>query len=77
MTPTWKWMNASDLMRDAARGWQTWAWARLQARTGKSRVFLYYFDQHPKRDPDLPQAGHGMPWTCRTFSRPSTGKTKN
>lgn len=36
-----------DLTRDAAFGWQTWAWARLQAETGESKVFLYYFDQHP------------------------------
>ena len=48
-------------MRDAAFGWHTWAWARLQARTGKSKVFYYYFDQHPERPPDSPQADHGMP----------------
>ncbi len=53
--------TARDLMRDAAFGWQTWAWARLQARTGRANVFLYYFDQHPERDPNLPQADHGMP----------------
>lgn len=39
--------QARDLMRDAAFGWQTWNWARLQSQTGKSKVFLYYFDQHP------------------------------
>lgn len=53
--------TARDLMRDAAFGWHTWTWARLQARTGKARVFLYYFDQHPARDPDSAQADHGMP----------------
>jgi para-nitrobenzyl esterase len=53
--------TARDLMRDAAFGWQTWAWARLQARTGKANVFLDYFDQHPARDPNSPQADHGMP----------------
>lgn len=53
--------TARDLMRDAAFGWQTWAWASLQAKTGKSKVFFYYFDQHPKRDPNSPQADHGMP----------------
>ena len=40
--------TARDLMRDAAFGWQTWSWARLQAAVGKSKVFLYYFDQ-PQR----------------------------
>ncbi len=53
--------TARDLMRDAAFGWQTWAWATLQARTGDSRVFYYYFDQHPARDPASPAADHGMP----------------
>jgi para-nitrobenzyl esterase len=53
--------TARDLMRDAAFGWQTWAWATLQARAGKSKVFYYYFDQHPARDPQSPAADHGMP----------------
>jgi len=53
--------SARDLMRDAAFGWHTWAWATLQARTGKSRVFYYYFDQHPVRPADSPAADHGMP----------------
>jgi para-nitrobenzyl esterase len=53
--------TARDLMRDAAFGWHTWAWARLQARTGKSKVFYYYFDQHPERAAGSPQADHGMP----------------
>lgn len=53
--------TARDLMRDAAFGWQTWSWARLQSRTGKSKVFLYYFDQHPERPADSPEADHGMP----------------
>ena len=48
-------------MRDAAFGWQTWSWARLQAHTGDSNVFLYYFDQHPERPASGPQADHGMP----------------
>jgi para-nitrobenzyl esterase len=53
--------TARDLMRDAAFGWHTWAWARLQARTGRSKVFYYYFDQHPAREAGSPQADHGMP----------------
>lgn len=53
--------TARDLMRDAAFGWHTWSWARLQARTGKSKVFYYYFDQHPDRPPGSPQADHGTP----------------
>ena len=53
--------TARDLMRDAAFGWQTWAWATLQARTGQSKVFYYYFDQHPERPVGSPAADHGMP----------------
>jgi para-nitrobenzyl esterase len=32
-----------------------------QARTGKSRVFYYYFDQHPEYPADSPRAGYGSP----------------
>ena len=53
--------TARDLMRDAAFGWHTWIWARLQSRTGKSKVFYYYFDQHPDYPDDSPQAGRGSP----------------
>lgn len=53
--------SARNLMRDAAFGWHTWSWARLQARTGKSKVFFYYFDQYPARPAGSPEADHGMP----------------
>ncbi|HEX7569568.1 MAG TPA: carboxylesterase family protein [Verrucomicrobiae bacterium] len=53
--------TARDLMRDAAFGWHTWSWARLAAQTGKSKVFYYYFDQHPDYPEGSPQAGHGSP----------------
>jgi len=50
--------TARDLMRDAAFGWHTWSWARLQSR-GKSKVFYYYFDQHPSYPEGSPLAGYG------------------
>lgn len=53
--------TARDLTRDAAFGWHTWIWARLQAKTGKSKVFYYYFDQHPDYPADSPRAGYGSP----------------
>lgn len=53
--------SARNLMRDAAFGWHTWSWARLQAQTGNSDVFLYYFDQHPEYPEDSPQFDHGTP----------------
>ena len=53
--------TARDLTRDAAFGWQTWAWARLQSGNGKGRVWLYYFDQHPDYPEDSPRYGQGSP----------------
>jgi para-nitrobenzyl esterase len=53
--------TARDLARDAGFGWHTWSWARLQSRTGKSKVFYYYFDQHPDYPKGSPKAGHGSP----------------
>lgn len=53
--------TARDLARDAAFGWQTWSWAKLQAKTGKSKVFYYYFDQHPDYPKGSTKAGFGSP----------------
>jgi para-nitrobenzyl esterase len=53
--------TARDLARDAAFGWHTWIWARLQAKMGKSKVFYYYFDQHPDYTKDSPRFGYGSP----------------
>ena len=33
--------------RDFSFGWQMRTWVRLQAKTGKSKAFLYYFDRVP------------------------------
>ncbi len=53
--------TARDLMRDAAFGWHTWTWARMQTSLGKSKAYYYYFDQHPEYPADSPQAGQGSP----------------
>ena len=53
--------TARDIMRDAAFGWHTWSWARLQSKTGKSKVFYYYFDQHPEYPEGSPRYGYGSP----------------
>jgi len=53
--------TARDLTRDTTFGWGTWTWARLQTKTGKSKVFLYYFDEHPDYPADSPRAGYGTP----------------
>jgi para-nitrobenzyl esterase len=53
--------TARDLMRDAAFGWHTWSWARLHAMKGKSKVYFYYFDQHPDFPEGSPKYGQGSP----------------
>ncbi len=53
--------TARDLLRDAAFGWHTWIWARLQSQTGNSKVYYYYFDQHPDYPEDSPMHGFGSP----------------
>lgn len=53
--------SARNLLRDAAFGWQTWIWARQQSKTGKSKVYYYYFDQHPDYPSDSPRHGEGSP----------------
>ena len=35
----------SDIFRETAFAWPTWIWAKLQQKTGKGNVYLYYFDQ--------------------------------
>lgn len=75
--------TARDLARDAAFGWQTWAWANLQSRTGKSKVYFYYFDQHPDYPQGSPQYGSGSPhgqevayvFNHLDASKPQTTKT--
>ena len=35
----------ADIFRDGSFAWGTYAWANLQTRTGKGKVYMYYFDQ--------------------------------
>lgn len=35
----------SDVFRDDVFAWGTYAWANLQRKTGKGKVYMYYFDQ--------------------------------
>jgi para-nitrobenzyl esterase len=51
--------TARDLARDAAFGWHTWVWARLQSEKGRGKAYYYYFDQHPDYPPDSPRYGQG------------------
>jgi len=51
--------TARDLISDSAFGWNAWAWARLQTRTGRSKVFLYYFDERVEIPTGSEGAGYG------------------
>lgn len=53
--------EARDLVRDAAFGWHSWSWARLQAKQGKSAAYLYFFDLHRSFAEGTPQYNHGSP----------------
>lgn len=39
---------SSDIFRDGSFAWGTYAWANLQTKTGKGRVYMYYFNQNSK-----------------------------
>ena len=45
--------------RDLRFGWDVWTWARMQAKTGKSEVFYYYFQHAPPFPEDSPFSGWG------------------
>jgi para-nitrobenzyl esterase len=46
-------------MRDSSFGWNACTWARLQTKTGKSKVFLYYFDEPAEIPVGTDPAGYG------------------
>ena len=37
--------SLSDIFRETAFAWPSYTWANLQSETGRSKVFVYYFDQ--------------------------------
>jgi len=43
--------SQADIFRETAFAWPSWTWARLQRKTGKSNVFVYYFDQQQPQSP--------------------------
>ncbi|MGD9157476.1 MAG: carboxylesterase family protein [Desulfobacteraceae bacterium] len=53
--------SARNIFRDTAFAWPSWTWAKLQKKTGKSNVYVYYFDQPQpprKTGESLPDAAH-------------------
>jgi para-nitrobenzyl esterase len=64
-----------SVLRDTAFAWHTWSWARLQAQTGRGKVFVYYFTHRPPY-PDIPMfkgagASHGAE-IAYVFGNPGT-----
>lgn len=53
--------SSADMTRDQAFGWASWTWGRLQSRTGKSKVFIYYFEQKQPEMPNMPFKLRGAP----------------
>ena len=45
--------------RDLRFGWDMWTWGRMQAKTGRSKVFSYYFAHLPPYPPGSPFADWG------------------
>lgn len=50
----------SDIFRETAFAWPTFVWANLQKRTGKSAVYVYYFNQISEL-PFMPGPKRGAP----------------
>lgn len=44
----------ADIFRESAFAWPTYAWANLQSKTGKSNVYVYYFDRQQPTNPSMP-----------------------
>jgi len=53
--------SSADMTRDSGFGWASWTWARLQSHTGKSKVFMYYFEQKQPEMPNMPFKLRGAP----------------
>ncbi|MBB1300252.1 carboxylesterase family protein [Pseudoalteromonas sp. SR44-8] len=75
--------SARNLVRDAAFGWHTWSWAKLQTEHGRAPVYLYYFDHHPERklggkDEDYGSGhGHEIAYMFKNLNKADPNVTKN
>ena len=44
--------SSQKLLSQLGFGWQNFSWARMQTKTGKGKVWLYYFSQIPPGEPN-------------------------
>lgn len=50
---------AAHAMRDRTFGWEMRTWARMESKTGKNKVFMYYFSHVPAAPQRVKGAYHG------------------
>jgi para-nitrobenzyl esterase len=66
----------ANFERDLRFGWDMWTWARMQAKTGRAKVFSYYFAHLPPYPPGSAFAGWGaghwaeLPYVFDHLSQP-------
>lgn len=53
------WDAQAASMRDQVFGWEMRTWARMQTKTGKSKVYMYYFSRVPPGKNRVKGAYHG------------------
>jgi para-nitrobenzyl esterase len=53
------WAAQAASMRDRTFGWEMRTWARMESKTGKSKVYLYYFNRVPPAPSRVKGAYHG------------------
>ena len=54
------WAEQAASMRDRTFGWEMRTWARMESKTGKSKVYIYYFNRVPPTAPSrVKGAYHG------------------
>jgi len=58
---------SKDIFRESAFAWHTWTWARLQARKGKNKAFVYYFDRRTQTSPDGSSHAAEIPFVFRNL----------
>ncbi|AMV37817.1 carboxylesterase/lipase family protein [Planctomyces sp. SH-PL62] len=66
-TPDEAFKATKDLFRDSVFGWNTWAWARLQAEKGANPAFVYYFDRRSPSSPDGSSHAAEIPFVFRNL----------
>ena len=53
------WAAQAASMRDRTFGWEMRTWARMESKTGKSKVYMYYFNRVPPAPSRVKGAYHG------------------